>query len=383
MKQMLTLLFVLVLTGSVAEAQPNVSSSTGLVSFNLSSYGRVRANAGATYVAADRELDRLSFDVGQSDNAVFDYNYDADTTAEVARLISIVGVDSAAESMADNEFSMLPPKVKVRTTVMAWKNQRYFIVRYRIIGDTAGLGSLYMGAVIVPKPGKAYGGETIKYSGARKVTSFFREGEASFWGVKQLGPNPFGVSMLDWDVFSPLDPNSDAATDSTRNQMLKSAGAKDSLLVAGSNGSIFTVNGGKASFTNKGDSVTLYYAVGYGTTENDLYAAMDSATAKYPKVLTGVKKSEHLMPEGFSLEQNYPNPFNPSTQIRFTVGASSSVSLKVFDALGREVRTLMNRQLESGSYAVTLDAQQLSSGMYYYTLQAGSYKETKKMMLMK
>lgn len=383
MKRISTLLFLLCLAGVVADAQPTVSAGTGVISFNLSSYGRVRANVGTSYVAADRELDRMSFDVGQSDNAVFDYNFDADSTEVLAQLVSIVGVDSAAESMADNEYSMLPPKVKVRTTVMAWKNQRYFIVRYRIIGDTAGLGSLYMGAVIVPKPGKAYGGETIKYSSTRKVTSFYREGEASYWGVKQLGPNPFGVSMLDWDVFSPLDPNADAATDSTRNQMLKSAGAKDTLLVAGSNGSIFTVNGGKASFNNKGDSVTLYYAVGYGATENDLYAAMDSATAKYPTVLTSVRRDETAAPAGFALQQNFPNPFNPSTTVSFSVGASSFVTMKVYDALGREVRTLVSQQMESGSYSASFSADDLSSGLYYYTLQAGNFRETRKMMLMK
>jgi len=325
----------------------------------------------------------LSFDVAQSDNAVFDYNFDSDSTTLVAQIISIAGVDTVLETMADNEYTMLPPKVKVKTTVMLWKNQSYFIVRQRVIADTAALGSLYMGAVVVPKPGMAYGGETIKYSGARKVTSFYREGEPSFWGVKALGSSAFGVSMLDWDVFSPTDPNADAATDSTRNQMLKSAGAKDSLLVAGSNGSIFTVNVGKAAFTNAGDSATYYFAVGYGATESELYAAMDSATAKYPSLLTSVRKNEVVMPDGFSLEQNYPNPFNPSTQIRFNVGASSFVTLKVFDALGREVRTLVNRQMDAGSYVATLSAQNLSSGLYYYTIQAGSYTETKKMMLMK
>jgi hypothetical protein len=382
MKKIFTLFFILCLAGSTAEAQPNVSAGTGKLGVNLSSYGRVRASTGS-FVSANRELDRLSFDVGQSDNAVFDYNFDADTTSMVAQLITIAGVDTALETMSDNEYSMLPPKVKVKTTVMLWKNQSYFIVRQRVIADTAGLGSLYMGAVIVPKPGMAYGGETIKYSGARKVTSFYREGEASFWGVKALGSSAFGVSMLDWDVFSPTDPNSDAATDSTRNQMLKSAGAKDSLLVAGSNGSIFTVNVGKASFTNKGDSATYYFAVGYGATESELFAAMDSATAKYPKLLTAVQHYTAAAPDGFSLEQNYPNPFNPATQIRFNVGSSSFVTLKVFDALGREVRSLVSRQLDPGSYVVTLAAEQLSSGMYYYTLQAGSYTETRKMMLMK
>ncbi|MEI7907988.1 MAG: T9SS type A sorting domain-containing protein, partial [Bacteroidota bacterium] len=308
---------------------------------------------------------------------------DANSTVDGVQAITLAGVDSAAEVLSDNSYTNLPPKVKVRTTVMAWKNQKYIIVRYRVIADTASLGSLYMGAVIIPKPSQAYGGESIKYSGAKKTTSFFRVGEASYWGVKVLSPNALGVSMLDWDIFSPTDPNNDAATDSTRYAMLSTTGYKDSLLVAGSNGSVFTVNVGKASFAKLGDSATYYYAIGYGTTESEMNSALDSATAKYPKISTSVQKSNVQSPNGFLLEQNYPNPFNPSTRINFSIGTSSYVSVKVFDALGREVRSLVSQQLETGSYTVPLSAENLSSGMYYYTMQAGNYKETKKMMLMK
>jgi hypothetical protein len=381
MKKLFTLFIILFMMGTIAEAQPNVSSGTGLIGFNLNSYGRVRACTNS-YVAANRELDRMSFVVGQSNTAVYDYTEDSDTTTLMAQLISIAGVDSAAETLADNGYTSLPPKVKVRTTVMAWKNQRYIMVRFRVIADTAALGSLYMGAAVIPKVGLIYGGETIKYSGARKVTFFYRTGEASYWGVKVLSPGALGVSMLDWDTYS-LDPAADAATDSVRNAMVKNTGYKDSLIVAGSNGSIYTVNVGKTSFTNKGDSATFFYAVGYGTTENEMYAALDSATAKYPKIATSVQRNEVMKPIGFSLEQNFPNPFNPSTQIKFSVGTTSFVSVKVFDALGREVRTLVNQQLETGAYATTLSAENLSSGMYYYTLQAGSFTETKKMLLMK
>jgi len=379
MKQLVPLALFLLLSADISSAQ--VSAGTGLLGFNLSNYGRVRVSAGP-FVTANREVDRMSFVVAQSDNAVYDYTNDAGTTDYLAQLISIAGVDSAAEVLTDNSFSALPPKVKVRTTVMAWPNQKYIIVRYRVIADTAALGSLYMGAVIIPKVGLVYGGETIKYSGAKKVTSFFREGEASYWGVKVLSPNALGVTMLDWDTYS-LDPAADAATDSMRNAMVKNTGYKDSLLVSGSNGSIYSVNVGKSAFNNVGDSVTFFYAVGYGTTESEMFTAIDSATAKYPKIATSVRTNEIVTPKGFVLEQNFPNPFNPSTQIKFSVGHSSFVTVKVFDALGREIRTLVNQQLETGSYSATLSAENLSSGMYYYTLQSGNFKETKKMILMK
>ena len=86
---------------------------------------------------------------------------------------------------------------------------------------------------------------------------------------------------------------------------------------------------------------------------------------------------------GFGLSQNYPNPFNPSTKVTFTVGHSSFVTLKVYDALGREVADLVNEEKSPGAYTINFNAQNLSSGVYYYRIKAGSYTETRKMILMK
>ncbi len=85
----------------------------------------------------------------------------------------------------------------------------------------------------------------------------------------------------------------------------------------------------------------------------------------------------------FSLEQNYPNPFNPSTSIQYQVSSISNVSLKVYDVLGNEVATLVNEEKPAGNYEVEFNASQLTSGIYFYKLQAGSFVETKKMILLK
>ncbi|MDW8018912.1 MAG: S8 family serine peptidase [Chloroherpetonaceae bacterium] len=88
-------------------------------------------------------------------------------------------------------------------------------------------------------------------------------------------------------------------------------------------------------------------------------------------------------PETFALEQNYPNPFNPTTVISYQLPVASTVSLKVYDMLGREVATLFSGRQAAGRYQATFNASGLASGMYFYRLQAGSYVETKKMMLLK
>ncbi len=85
----------------------------------------------------------------------------------------------------------------------------------------------------------------------------------------------------------------------------------------------------------------------------------------------------------FALEQNYPNPFNPSTSIRYQVSGITQVVLKVYDLLGREITTLVNELKPAGFYEVTFDASALSSGIYMYKLQAGSFSQTKKLILMR
>jgi hypothetical protein len=92
---------------------------------------------------------------------------------------------------------------------------------------------------------------------------------------------------------------------------------------------------------------------------------------------------EVTIPDAFALEQNYPNPFNPSTKINFSLAVDSKVSLKVFDVLGQEVATLINSNLLAGSHNVDFSAANINSGVYFYRLQAGSFVETKKMVLMK
>ena len=87
--------------------------------------------------------------------------------------------------------------------------------------------------------------------------------------------------------------------------------------------------------------------------------------------------------DGYVLGQNYPNPFNPATTISFSFPTQSFVSLKVFDALGREVSILLSEQLSAGTYLRQWDATGLASGVYFYRLQAGSFIETKKLILLR
>jgi hypothetical protein len=89
------------------------------------------------------------------------------------------------------------------------------------------------------------------------------------------------------------------------------------------------------------------------------------------------------LPKSYKLSNNYPNPFNPSTTIKFSIPKQSFVTLKVYDLLGREVASLVNKELQAGSYKTQFNASNLASGVYLYRLNAGGFVQTKKLMLMK
>ncbi len=85
----------------------------------------------------------------------------------------------------------------------------------------------------------------------------------------------------------------------------------------------------------------------------------------------------------FALEQNYPNPFNPTTMIKYSVPTKEFVSLKIYDILGNKVADLVNENKEAGNYEVSFDASNYPSGLYIYSITAGSFKQVRKMMLVK
>ena len=110
---------------------------------------------------------------------------------------------------------------------------------------------------------------------------------------------------------------------------------------------------------------------------------MNAAIKGLVKKTTGIEKTNDRIPKVFSLSQNYPNPFNPTTQIKYSVPFSGTISLKVYNILGVEVATLFEGVRQAGNYSVSFNANSFSSGVYFYRLNANGYSETRKLMLLK
>jgi hypothetical protein len=117
---------------------------------------------------------------------------------------------------------------------------------------------------------------------------------------------------------------------------------------------------------------------------------MDYCTIKYFQTGSEVEEEtgDRERPSEFELSQNYPNPFNPTTKIEFTLAKSGSVTLQIYDVLGRKVRTLVSEELSSGYKSVIWDGknnagEDVASGIYFYQLKVGDFSQPKKMLLLK
>lgn len=116
--------------------------------------------------------------------------------------------------------------------------------------------------------------------------------------------------------------------------------------------------------------------------ENKLFIATNSYGLYELQIPTSVDEGTDLI-KTFQLYQNFPNPFNPTTKIKFSIPASAKVLIKVYDVLGKEVKTLFDEYRDAGTYEIDFDASNLPSGIYYYRMISGSYSETKKMILLR
>ena len=157
----------------------------------------------------------------------------------------------------------------------------------------------------------------------------------------------------------------------------------------------------KGNHTSTSLSVTEWESIGFVTgngtsTETHTYSFADGspvAGKSYYRLrqidfdgsfeYSNVIDVDLTLPLEFSLEQNYPNPFNPTTSIQYTISIKQNVQLLVYNVLGKEVAILVNEEKPAGNYEVNFNASKLSSGVYFYQLQAGSFVETKKMILIR
>jgi hypothetical protein len=263
----------------------------------------------------------------------------------------------------------------VKINAYGWNGSSYAILRFEITNnEIAPLNSL-IGLEILPSIENAFGKEVVKVNPSKSV---IRISKNKFVGFRYLSQRLFSNKMFEWKAGYGKD---------TSYFKWMNAGEIDTSYNAGNDGSVI-ISSHYFRTIAPGGVDSLWIAVAVGDSIEDFNSNIDSAALKIPGILNNIIES-NLLSNDYKLFPNYPNPFNPVTTIKFSVPANPpssvprSVSLKIYDMLGREIAVLVNEDKEPGLYEVAFDALNLSSGVYIYRLQAGSFIESRKMLLMK
>ena len=142
------------------------------------------------------------------------------------------------------------------------------------------------------------------------------------------------------------------------------------------------------SFTDNGleANIDYYYRISAVCCDGD-FTSTNSDVVSVMLTVMDVASADNL-PESFRLHQNFPNPFNPVTQIRYDLQSSENVSINIYNVIGKHIKSLINENQDAGYQSIYWNAtdasgQSVPAGMYIYTIQAGDFRETKKMMLLK
>jgi hypothetical protein len=160
------------------------------------------------------------------------------------------------------------------------------------------------------------------------------------------------------------------------------SGSGDLIVLADSTGSLLIL---ELNQTEEMDGISLSQS--FDANGNGCYTSPTHGEANTECVTLNAKR-DIAIPNSFTVDQNYPNPFNPTTEIKYDLPEDALVSISIYDVMGRRIKSLSNANQTAGYHSLQWDAtndigEGVSAGMYIYTIQAGEYRSTKKMVLLK
>lgn len=385
MKKLLLLfiLFNLILSAE-PESRNSITSSavtfeTGKILMLLDKFGRIEVYAPDLDT---KQISQITLLVGGYEESVFDYFGDAGEpdSSEGPHIDSVSFAGYTLTDTINNSYSNNRPAYQVSYDVYGWDNAAYSIIKLNI----KNIDSLYSydakpGFDIQPQIENEYGGEQYEYIADGDYFRIYKEDSLVYrnLGFKFLNSSTQSLVAIPWD-------RNYNSGDSILYKYLN----YDSIITSfqsdtsDTNGLIIFTST-ESTVIDTGESFDIYIAVAVGDSASDIASAMTAAEARYANIITDIDPGETEVPNDYYLSQNYPNPFNPSTTIEYKIPSGNFVELKIYDVLGREVKTLVNEYKNSGAYKVSFDAGIFASGVYFYRLKAGNFVQTKKMLLMK
>ncbi|HEY9165235.1 MAG TPA: T9SS type A sorting domain-containing protein [Candidatus Kryptonia bacterium] len=160
----------------------------------------------------------------------------------------------------------------------------------------------------------------------------------------------------------------------------------DTILFTGTNLGLFFSTDRGVTWTNSNEGMKGYGIYSIIVHDGFVFAGtLSDGVWRRPldEIMTAVPNDRRVIPFHFELHQNFPNPFNPTTTIKYDLPENALVTIKVFDVLGKEISRLVYERQRAGSHSVVFNASNLPSGVYFYRLQAGTFSNTKKLLLLK
>lgn len=304
---------------------------------------------------------------------------DTDFTAISSFRMNTPGVNSDQDGIGyfnDDGAGSNKIGVTVRSESFAWSSgpdDDYIIFRYTVKNTSgANISNMFVGLYSYFTPNGLNSNNITELDTANKI-GFTRNNSTS---------NPFlGVRLLTGQTlnFKAINATEVLTGFTTQEKWDAMSGG----IVNGSIGpgiNCMMVSAGPVNLNNN-DSVVVGFAVVKGNDRAELIT--NSGTAKTKFEIIGIEQVSTIIPKKYELFQNYPNPFNPSTTFKFDIPVKENVNLKIFDITGREVATVFSGELGAGSYKIDFNASNYASGVYFYRLESGSFRDVKKLVLVK
>jgi hypothetical protein len=363
-------LFLAVTLLFIAESYSQASFNTGAIQVDINQYGKIElVNSAGLY-----QLWRTSILVGTTPTAVFDYQNDAEEFEPTVLVSNPLLSDFEIYGAIDNAYSGAPPDVVVKYNAYGWTAGEYIIVKFNIMNDETGAINALAGLDIIPYIDEVDGYDSVSYNnaGTSAVIRIHRGNETNI-GMKLLSSTL--SSLYSFEYYDEY--YADTAYWGWMNY-----GSLQPLYPSNSgNGSVSITSQDPVALAS-GESFDVFYAMALGVDEQTMLGNIMAAEQKYHELFVSVEDNELPVNE-FNLGQNYPNPFNLSTTISYQLPSDGFVSLKIYNALGNEVVTLVDSKQAGGLHSFDYNSTDLASGVYYCTLKFNDQVKTNKMFVIK
>ena len=360
------LLFLTAMLLYISVGYSQATFNTGAIGVDVNEYGKIElSNAAGIY-----QLWRTSILVGTSSTAVFDYQNDAESLEATALVSNPMQSDYEIYGSFDNSYSGDPPDVIVKLNAYGWTNGNYIVFKFNVKNNGSAAYNASIGLDIIPFIDEVDGYDTVTYNSTEKVIRMHRGNQTNI-GMKLLSANL--SSLYSFEYYDGYYVDSDYWT-------WMNFGSVQPQYVSNTESGSVTISAQAPVSLDPGESYNVYYAMALGANQAAMLANIAAAEAKYTGMVVSVEENE-LAPDGFTLNENYPNPFNQTTSISYRIKDAGFVSLKVYDALGNEVATLVNSEQAGGLHKIGFNAAGLAEGVYYYTLTSDNLVKTNKMVV--